>query len=127
MRLFELFDTVKISELKKDTMKSYVVKAGQDNVDRASSDSFKSGKNGDTYNNAPDDTRKDKTRKKGIDRALDKISKDPVNETKIKKYAVKTLPQRNFVAKAVTRKTGSGPHSASKFIRKEKHKTPIDE
>ena len=29
---------------------------------------------------------------------------------------------RNFVAKAVTRKTGSGPHSDTKYSRKEKHK-----
>lgn len=44
-----------------------------------------------------------------------------------KKVAVKSPPPRNFVAKAVTRKTGSGSHSDNKFTRKEKHKKPTDQ
>ena len=43
-------------------------------------------------------------------------------ETKTAKKVVKSPPPRDFVAKAVTRKSGSGPHSDTKFTRKEKHK-----
>jgi len=39
-----------------------------------------------------------------------------------KKIVAKAPPPRNFVAKAVTRKSGSGSHSDNKFTRKEKHK-----
>ena len=120
MRLIELFETAKLIELKKSTMKSYVKKAGQDNADRASSDSFISGKNGDKYNKAPDDTRKDRNRDKGIGSALDKISKDKVDEAKAKKKVEKSTP-RNFVAKNV-QTSGAGSHSDRKHNRKEKHK-----
>ena len=48
-------------------------------------------------------------------------------ETKSAKKVVKSPPPRNFVAKAVTRKTGSGPHSENKFTRKEKHKNPTQD
>ena len=44
-------------------------------------------------------------------------------ETKpAKKLVVAAVKPRDFVAKAVTRKTGSGSHSENKFTRKEKHK-----
>lgn len=45
-----------------------------------------------------------------------------------KKLVAKSPPPRNFVAKAVTRKTGSGSHSENKFTRREKHKSKaVDE
>ena len=68
----------RIDELSKDTLKSYVKAAGEDKVQRASSDSFMSGKAGDKYNTA-DETHKDKMRDKGIDRALRKIAKEEFN------------------------------------------------
>jgi hypothetical protein len=132
MRLCELYNSLsttgKLFELKKDTLKSYVKKAGSDKVDRASSDSFISGKAGDIYNTA-DETKKDSNRDKGIGKALDKLAKEDIDEAKTaKKVVVKSPPPRNFVAKAVTRKTGSGSHSENKFTRKEKHKDKqIDE
>jgi hypothetical protein len=49
-------------------------------------------------------------------------------EAKPDKKTVKAPPPRNFYAKAVTRKSGSGPHSETKYTRKEKHKKDnIDE
>ena len=42
-------------------------------------------------------------------------------EAKAKEKVPAATP-RNFVAKAVTRKTGSGSHSDNKFTRREKHK-----
>jgi hypothetical protein len=47
-------------------------------------------------------------------------------EAKTNKKVEPSKP-RNFTAKAVTRKTGSGPHSDNKFTRKEKHKKPVDQ
>jgi hypothetical protein len=64
----------KVDEVSKPTLSNYVKAAGKDMVDRASGDSFKSGKAGDTYNKA-DATHKDTRREKGIDRALRKLSK----------------------------------------------------
>ena len=65
----------RVDELSKKTLSSYVKAAGEDKVQRASSDSFKSGSKGDKYNTA-DDTHKDKMRDKGIDRALRKLSNE---------------------------------------------------
>lgn len=48
-------------------------------------------------------------------------------EAKTDKVVVKAAKPRNFVAKAVTRKTGSGSHSKKKFSRKEKHKKSEDQ
>lgn len=67
--------TTKIDEISKPALKRYVKAAGKDLIDRASSDSFTSGKAGDKYNKA-DATEKDTRREKGIDRALDKLGKD---------------------------------------------------
>jgi len=47
-----------------------------------------------------------------------------LSEAKTDKKKVPATTPRNFVAKAVTRKTGGGPHSENKFTRKEKHKKP---
>ncbi len=44
-----------------------------------------------------------------------------------KKMSVKSPPPRNFVAKAVTRKSGSGSHTSNKFTRKEKHKSKSED
>lgn len=64
-----------VDELSKKTLTSYVKAAGEDKVQRASSDSFKSGSKGDKYNTA-DETHKDKMRDKGIDQALRKLSNE---------------------------------------------------
>ena len=39
-----------------------------------------------------------------------------------RKSVVPATAPRNYYAKAVTRKSGSGSHSENKFTRKEKHK-----
>ena len=67
-----------VSEVSKDTLRSYIKKNKEDTVQRASSDSFKSGKSGDKYNTA-DETHKDKMRDKGMDRALNKLFKENFN------------------------------------------------
>lgn len=66
----------KIEEISKDSLKSYVKSAIEDKVQQTSSDSFKSGKAGDFYNKS-DDTPRTKKRDKGIDLALDKLSRTP--------------------------------------------------
>ena len=68
-----------LDELSKDTLKKYVKANKEDTVQRASSDSFKSGKAGDAYNKA-DETHKDKMREKGMDRAMSKLEGLDPNE-----------------------------------------------
>ena len=46
-----------------------------------------------------------------------------IDEAKADKKVVKSPPPRNFVAKN-SPKTGAGPHTDSKYSRKEKHKKP---
>ena len=70
----------KINELGKDTLKRYARANVDDRMLRATGDSFRSGKAGDAYNNAPYDTPYDKKRERGFDRALDKLSKKGVEE-----------------------------------------------
>ena len=67
-----------LDEVSKDTLKSYVKKNKEDTVQRASSDSYKSGAAGDKYNKA-DITDKDTRREKGMDRALNKLAKENFN------------------------------------------------
>ena len=62
-----------VSEVSKNTLKSYVKANTSDQVQRASSDSFKSGAAGDKYNKA-DTTHRDTMRQRGMDRALDRLS-----------------------------------------------------
>ena len=64
-----------VSEVSKNTLKNYVKANAEDQLQRASSDSFKSGAKGDKYNTA-DVTPKDVKRQKGMDRALDKLTKE---------------------------------------------------
>ena len=68
-----------IDELSKTTLGNYIKANKADTVDRASSDSFKSGKAGDTYNKA-DETHKDVMRKQGLDRAVNKLTKEETEE-----------------------------------------------
>jgi hypothetical protein len=63
-----------VEEVSKPTLARYVKAAGKDVEQRASSQSFASGKAGDKYNKA-DTTHKDTQREKGIDRALSRLSK----------------------------------------------------
>ena len=67
-----------LDEVSKETLKSYVKKNKEDTVQRASSDSYKSGAAGDRYNKA-DVTHKDQQREKGMDRALNKLAKENFN------------------------------------------------
>jgi hypothetical protein len=71
-----------VSELSKETLKKYAKANVQDQLDRATSDSFKSGQAGDKYNKAPFDTPVDKKREKGLSRALDKLSSGKFESTK---------------------------------------------
>jgi hypothetical protein len=66
-----------INELKKSTLASYVKGAMADKEMSATSSSFKSGKAGDAYNKSDESPRETK-RAKGIDRALNKLSKESV-------------------------------------------------
>jgi hypothetical protein len=65
----------KVDEISKDTLGSYVKKAHQDVVDRATSSSFQSGKAGDKYNKA-DVSGKEQQREKGISRAIDRLARE---------------------------------------------------
>ena len=65
----------KTDEVSKDTLGSYVKKAHQDVVDRATSASFQSGQAGDKYNKA-DTSPKDQQREKGMSRALDRLTRE---------------------------------------------------
>lgn len=67
--------THKVNELDRSTLKKYIKAAGKDVEQRASSQSFKSGQAGDKYNKA-DPTHRDIRREKGIDRALDKLTRE---------------------------------------------------
>lgn len=64
-----------VDEVSKETIGSYIKKASQDLVDRATGSSFMSGKAGDKYNKS-DDTPKETKRKKGLARAVDKLVKE---------------------------------------------------
>jgi hypothetical protein len=68
----------RVDELSKNTLKSYVKANKEDTVQRVSSDSFKSGAKGDKYNTA-DETHKDKMREKGMERALNKLTKEGID------------------------------------------------
>jgi uncharacterized protein YnzC (UPF0291/DUF896 family) len=68
-----------IDELSKTTLGNYIKANKADTVDRASSDSFKSGKAGDKYNKA-DETHKDKMRDQGLGRAVSKLTKEETEE-----------------------------------------------
>lgn len=74
-----------LDELQKDTLKRYVKAAGKDVEQRASSQSFKSGQAGDKYNKA-DPTHKDTRREKGIDRALDKLTREQCDEEELEEW-----------------------------------------
>jgi hypothetical protein len=71
----------KVTELNKNTLGSYVKKAGQDIVDRSSAASYRSGAAGDKYNRA-DTSQKELSREKGIDRALSKLTKEGLRDPK---------------------------------------------
>ena len=73
------FSEEQIDELSKTTLGNYIKANKADTVDRASSDSFKSGKAGDVYNKA-DETHKDKMRSQGMDRAVSKLTKEETEE-----------------------------------------------
>ena len=62
-----------INELSKDTLSKYIPASAEDQVQRASSRSFKSGKAGDKYNTS-DVNHQDNMRKRGINRAVKKLS-----------------------------------------------------
>ena len=47
-------------------------------------------------------------------------------EAKADKKILDKSPPRDYYAKAVTRKTGAGPHTTKKYSRKEKHKKDSD-
>ncbi len=64
-----------LNELKKSTLGSYVRKAMQDREDSVSASSFRSGEAGDKYNTS-DETRPEANRAKGINRALNKLTKE---------------------------------------------------
>ena len=67
-------EEVALDEVSKQTLASYVKSAQQDREERLTGASFRSGKKGDAFNTA-DETRSDVNRARGINRALDKMSK----------------------------------------------------
>lgn len=64
-----------VDEVSKPTLARYVKAAGKDVEQRASSQSFASGKRGDPYNKA-DSTHADTRREKGVDLALRKLTRE---------------------------------------------------
>lgn len=66
-----------LDELKKSTYANYIKAAQEDRETRLTGASFKSGKQGDSYNTA-DETKADENRAKGIDRALKKLTSEGV-------------------------------------------------
>jgi hypothetical protein len=73
MKTFKHF--LQINELKKTTLASYVKGAMADRELSATSSSFKSGAAGDKYNKA-DETPREVKRAKGIDTALNKLTRE---------------------------------------------------
>lgn len=69
----------KLAELDKSTLGNYVQANAADQVQRASSASFKSGAAGDKYNKS-DDTHKEKMRQKGLERAVKKLTKESIED-----------------------------------------------
>ena len=70
----QMKESKSITELSKDTLSKYIPANAEDQIQRASSRSYKSGIAGDWYNKS-DDSHQDKMRKKGMDRAIKKLSK----------------------------------------------------
>jgi len=64
-----------VKEVSKGTLGNYLKRAHQDVVDRASSSSFASAQAGDQYNKA-DATAKDQKREQGMNRAVDRLTKE---------------------------------------------------
>jgi hypothetical protein len=64
-----------VNELSKDKLSNYVKANANDQVQHASSQSFISGKNGDKYNTADAWDKRTTNRERGMDRALNKLSR----------------------------------------------------
>ena len=62
-------------EISKEKLKNYIRANVEDRLLRQTGASFKSGKSGDEYNKA-DETETDEKRKKGMDKAMDKLTKE---------------------------------------------------
>lgn len=80
-----------LSELNKSTLGSYVKANVQDRMNRATGDSFKSGQAGDAYNKA-DSGHKDHRREQGMDRAVNKLTKESLRSGE---YHIHTVYLKN--------------------------------
>jgi hypothetical protein len=80
-----------LSELNKSTLGKYVKANVQDRMDRATGDSFKSGQAGDAYNKA-DSGHRDQRREQGMDRAVNKLTKESLRPGE---YYVHTVYLKN--------------------------------
>lgn len=69
-----------LTEISKEKLKDYIRANVEDRLLRTSGASFKSGKAGDEYNKA-DETETDEKRKKGLDKAMDKLTKEDLDES----------------------------------------------
>lgn len=75
------FDIAKpVTELSKHTLGNYVRANANDQVQHASSQSFKSGKNNDKYNTSDAWDARTTKREKGMDRALNKLTREDLDE-----------------------------------------------
>lgn len=80
----------KVNELSKGTLGNYVRANANDQVQHASHQSFKSGKNNDKYNTADAWDQRTTKREKGMDRALNKLTKESLDEAiESRLYAMK--------------------------------------
>lgn len=70
----EYADKDELDEVSKQTLGSYVKRAGQDVIQRATSSSYQSGAAGDKYNRA-EPGQKELRRERGIERAISKLTK----------------------------------------------------
>ena len=79
-----------VNELSKGTLANYVRANANDQVQHASSQSFKSGKNNDKYNTADAWDQRTTKREKGMDRALNKLTREDLDEAiESRLYAMK--------------------------------------
>jgi hypothetical protein len=123
-------------ELSKETLKSYMRANVEDRILRASGASFKSGKAGDEYNKA-DDTETDEKRKKGMDKAMDKLTKeseqlDELSKNTLKQYTKKATDDLDKKAFHAGHEIGQGDKEAGEDLdakaqnRKRGIKTAVD-
>lgn len=105
-----------VNEVSKESLKSYIKANAEDQVQRASSDSYMSGRKGDQYNTA-DVTHKDTMRQKGMDRALNKLTQEDEQLDELSRGTLKSYIKQRIEKTRGLDKTD--PVSAKRIVRKD--------